>query len=47
MRIEITKPVFTWECLEDSPSLKTIKLFLDSIPDGPLLEGLRNWPGRE
>jgi hypothetical protein len=46
VRIEITKPLFAWECLEDSPSLKTIKLFLDAVPDGPLLEGLCNWRGR-
>jgi len=46
MRIEITKPLFAWECLEDSPSLKTVKRFLEAIPDGPLLEGLRNWRGR-
>ena len=46
MRIEITEPLFAWECLEDSPSLKTVMQFLEAIPDGPLLEGLRNWRGR-
>ncbi len=46
MRIEQTKPLFAWDCLEDSPSLKTIRQFLQAIPDGPLLEGLRNWRGR-
>lgn len=46
VRIELTKPLFAWDCLEDSPSLKTVKQFLDSIPDGPLLEGLRNTRGR-
>ena len=46
MRIKLTKPLFAWECFEGSPTLKTIKQFLASIPDGPLLEGLRNWRGR-
>ncbi len=46
MRIELTKPLFAWDCLEDSPSLKTIKQFIESITDGPLLEGLRQQRGR-
>lgn len=46
MRIAITKPLFAWDCLEDSPSLATIKAFLDSIPDGKLLDGLRQARGR-
>ena len=28
MHIAITKPLFAWDCLEDSPSLSTIKRFL-------------------
>lgn len=46
MRIHATKPLFAWECLDDSPSLKTIKVFLDAIPDGPLLESLRRQRGK-
>lgn len=46
MRIDQTRPLFAWDCLEDSPSLKTIREFLAAIGDGPLLEGLRNWRGR-
>ena len=46
MRISITRPLFAWECLEDSPSLKTIRAFLAAVPDGKLLDGLRNWRGR-
>ena len=39
MRIQLTKPLFAWDCLEDSPTLKTVRQFLQAIPDGPLLEG--------
>ena len=41
MIVAMTKPLFAWDCLEDSPSLGTIKKFLASIPDAKLLEGLR------
>jgi hypothetical protein len=46
MRIHATKPLFAWECLDDSPSLKTIKAFLDAVPDGSLLESLRRQRGK-
>ena len=46
MRIAATKPLFAWDCLEDSPSLATIKALLVAIPDGPLLDGLRQARGR-
>ena len=46
MQIALTKPLFAWDCLEDSPSLGTLKAFLAVIPDGPLLEGLRSARGR-
>ena len=46
MRIAETKPLFAWDCLEDSPSLRTVRQFLEAIPDGPLLEGLRRQRGR-
>jgi hypothetical protein len=46
MRIETTKPLFAWDCLEDSPSLKTIQAFLESVPDGKLIESLRRARGK-
>ena len=46
MQIHILRPLFAWEALEDSPSLKTIRAFLRLLPDGRLLEGLRHWRGR-
>jgi hypothetical protein len=44
--VAITKPLFAWDCLQDSPSLGTIREFLRSIPDGKLLAGLERWRGR-
>jgi len=41
----ITPSLFAWETLEDSPSLKTIKSLLASIPDGELLSALRDCRG--
>jgi hypothetical protein len=46
MRIAQTKPLFAWDCLEDSPSLKTIRDLLAAIPDGGLLESLRSARGK-
>jgi len=46
MRIAMTKPLFAWECLEDSPSLSTIRSFLRALPDGKLLESLRRHRGK-
>jgi len=46
MRIHITKPLFAWDCLEDSPSLKSIRAFLETIPDEKLLAGLRAARGK-
>jgi hypothetical protein len=46
MRIPITKPLFAWDALEDSPSLSTIRAFLDAVPDGALLESLRQARGK-
>lgn len=40
MRIQINKPLFAWEALEDSPTIKTIKQLLEVIPDDALLESL-------
>lgn len=41
MRINATKPLFAWDCLDDSPSLATVREFLAAIPDGQLLDSLR------
>ena len=46
MRITITQPLFAWECLEDSPSLRTIREFLAAVPDARLLHALHHWRGR-
>ena len=46
MLISIAKPLFAWDDLEDSPTLKTIREFLKSIPDAALLEGLRAHRGQ-
>jgi hypothetical protein len=46
MIVAATKPLFAWDCLEDSPSLKTIREVLASLPDAKLLEGLRRHRGR-
>jgi hypothetical protein len=46
VRIAITKPLFAWDCLQDSPSLAAVKAFLASVPDARLLEMLRQSRGR-
>lgn len=46
MRIAMTKPLFAWDELEDSPTLKTIKQLLEVIPDHQLLESLRAARGK-
>ena len=46
MIIAITKPLFAWDALEDSPSLKSIRLLLEAIPDHALLESLRAARGK-
>lgn len=46
MKIAITKPLFPWDALEDSPSLQTIRAYLEAIPDGPLLAALRHARGK-
>ncbi len=40
MIIHAAKPLFAWDCLEDSPSLRTIKELLAVLPDGKLLGAL-------
>ena len=46
MHVHVTAPLFAWEALEDSPSLRTLRQFLASVPDGKLLESLRQARGR-
>jgi hypothetical protein len=46
MRIRMTAPLFAWEALEDSPSLATIKAFLEAVPDAALLASLRRARGK-
>ncbi|MBV8487719.1 MAG: transposase [Planctomycetaceae bacterium] len=46
MKIAITKPLFAWDALEDSPSLQSLRVLLESIPDQPLLASLRAARGK-
>ena len=46
MYIHHTKPLFAWGCLEDSPSLRTVRQALAMLPDGKLLESLRGARGK-
>jgi len=46
MKIAITRPLFAWDALEDSPSLTSIRLLLEAIPDHNLLDGLRAARGK-
>jgi hypothetical protein len=46
MRIMAAQSFFDWACLEDSPSLGTIRRCLEAIPDAALLQGLRTARGR-
>jgi hypothetical protein len=46
MVIPAAKPLFAWDELEDSPSLRTIKELLDALPDAKLLNSLRHARGK-
>jgi Transposase DDE domain/Transposase domain (DUF772) len=46
MIIHAAKPLFAWDCLEDNPSLQTIKDLLAALPDGKLLNSLRAARGK-
>ena len=46
MIVHSAKPLFAWDCLEDSPSLQTIKDLLAALPDGKLLNSLRAARGK-
>ena len=46
MIIHAASPLFDWDSLEDSPSLRTIRQLLASLPDGKLLDSLRKARGK-
>src|SRR3974377_999617 len=46
MIIHAAKPLFAWDCLEDSPSLRTVRELLAALPDGKLLHSLRTARGK-
>jgi Transposase DDE domain/Transposase domain (DUF772) len=46
MILHPAKPLFDWGSLEDSPSLKTIKDLLATLPDGKVLDSLRTARGK-
>ena len=46
MKIQMQKPLFAWDCLEDHPVLATIKQLLEAIPDGKLAAGLEAARGK-
>jgi Transposase DDE domain/Transposase domain (DUF772) len=46
MNIAITKPLFAWDALEDSPSLQSLRTFLQFIPDAKLLRTLHAARGK-
>lgn len=45
MRIHVREPLFAWNALEDSPSIRTIRDFLQAIPDHDLLAALQRERG--
>lgn len=46
MRVQVNKRLFAWDCLEDSPTLKTIQQLLEVIPDDALLDQLEASRGK-
>ncbi len=46
MIVHVSKPLFPWDHLESSPSLKTIRNFLETIPDANLIKALEANRGR-
>ena len=46
MKIHISKPLFAWECLEDSPTIETIRQLLEAIPDQDLIASLEAARGK-
>jgi hypothetical protein len=46
MVIPAARPLFAWDELEDSPSLRTVKQLLEALPDAKLLDSLRRARGK-
>jgi len=46
MKIAVTKPLFAWDALEDSPSLQSLRRLLEAVPDHDLLQSLRAARGK-
>jgi DDE family transposase/transposase-like protein DUF772 len=46
MMIAISKPLFAWDALEDSPSLQSLRTLLQAVPDHALLDSLRAARGK-
>jgi len=46
VNVAITKPLFAWDALEDSPSLQSLRTLLQAVPDQALLESLRAARGK-
>jgi hypothetical protein len=46
MIVHAAQSLFAWDCLEDSPSLQTIRDLLAALPDGKLLNSLRAARGK-
>lgn len=46
MKIHVSKPLFAWDELEDSPTLKTLKQFLETLPDEKLVASLEAARGK-
>jgi hypothetical protein len=46
MKIAVTKPLFAWDALEDSPALQSLRVLLEAIPDQALLDALRGSRGK-
>ena len=46
MKIAITKPLFAWDALENSPSLQSLRTLLEAVPDQALLDSLHTARGQ-
>ena len=46
MQVAMTKPLFAWDCLKDSPSLQSIRKLMAAIPDGKLIDSLNRARGK-
>jgi hypothetical protein len=46
LKIAVTKPLFAWDALEDSPSLQSLRTLLEAVPDQALLDSLRAARGK-